>query len=172
MTSVAPIPDEMLFRAVDILAKRFCENLSKAFKLAHKRLSSFMEYGPSPYPCPPYQALSRMQIADTHMPKVRLVWAIATDTLLVCLCIYQMIYSHWQKENTITCFGYTINEQNEKVKKLIHSCEKHVTVLESDFPSFDVGREKEFTLEDGTTHFGRPPRSDTGRGFSGRSKRV
>ena len=151
-----PIPDEMLFRAVHILAKRFCldsaalhplkledvripmnshgghrfpgnrgENLSKAFRWARKRLSSFMEYGPSPYPCPPYQALSRMQIADTLMPKVRLVWAIATDTLLVCMCIYQMIYSQWQKENTMTCFGYTVNQQNEKVKKLIHSCEEH-----------------------------------------------
>ena len=79
------------------------DNLQSALKWAQKRLSSYMEYGFSTFPCPPYQALSRMHMADTLTPKIRLVWAIATDIVLICMCVWQAVYSHSQNAETIYC---------------------------------------------------------------------
>ena len=50
------------------------DTLPEAIKWSRKRLSSVMEDGCSPFPCPPYQSLSRMQMSDVTIPKNGLVW--------------------------------------------------------------------------------------------------
>ena len=64
--------------------------------------------------------------------------------------VWQSVFTRWRTATTITAFSYTIDEQSAKVAELVDSTDDGDTMLESDFPAFDVGSYKDVDVGRGS----------------------